>query len=113
MFYEESVVVDLQKVVEISKIQQNTNSWKAERKFRITASQCYKLYTYAKNKKPDWGQKLCKYFKEPFLGNFATNYGLEQEIEAKNVLGTKYSILSTGLIIHPDEPWIRYSPDGY
>ena len=38
------------------------NSWKEERKYRITGSRCYGLYTYSFNKNPDWSKKSSKYF---------------------------------------------------
>ncbi|KAF5302624.1 hypothetical protein FQR65_LT19099 [Abscondita terminalis] len=57
--------------------------WCDERKFRITGSRCYSLYTYSKN---NWAEKASKYFfDKPFAGNFATNYGVIQEKVARNI----------------------------
>lgn len=81
---------------------------------RITSSTCYELFTYSKNKNPNWEKKITTYFSDSFAGNFATEYGLEKEDEAVDVVQRKTGlhIFTTGLLIHPKAPWLGYSPDG-
>lgn len=45
------------------KTEQTTQLWKSkQRVLRITGSRCYKLFTYTRNKNPDWLTKSRKYF---------------------------------------------------
>ncbi|KAK4882228.1 hypothetical protein RN001_005547 [Aquatica leii] len=81
---------------------------------RITASRAYELYTYLKNKNPNWELKIQKYKNIDFKGNASTNYGLEQEEYALNAYTTEMEeiVYRCGLIIHPYIPWFGCSPDG-
>ena len=82
---------------------QNSASWQKERKVRLTASRCYELFTYSKNKNPNWPKKMSTYFSEPFAENIATNYGLEKEAKAINAFRQKKNlcVFKTGLLVHP------------
>lgn len=87
----------MEKAVKVSKIKQNIEEWKESTKLRITASRCYEIYTYTKNKKADWGKKLSTFFSDSFKGNFLTKYGLEKEVEVKELLENKFTVLNAGL----------------
>lgn len=86
--------------------------WLVERKLRITGSICYSLYTYSKNKTPDWPKKIKSLYNGDFKGNEATRYGLKAEKFAKKLYGAKCSYFDCGLIISPDLPFLAVSPDG-
>ncbi|KAK4882512.1 hypothetical protein RN001_005831 [Aquatica leii] len=79
---------------------------------RITASREYGLFTYLKNKNPNWKIKRQKYKNTDFKGNAVTSYG--QEDSAFNAYTTKMKVIfyRCGLVIHPYVPWLCYSPDG-
>lgn len=91
---------------------QNNQTWKYERKLRITASECYSLFTALNNTKTIWSKKVETYFKKkPNCKNF--QIGLREESNAirlyeidKNVTVTKF-----GIIINPSCPWLACSPD--
>lgn len=56
--------------------------WESCRKFRITGSRCYELFTYNKIKKTEeqWSLKASRYFWPKPFSNEAVRYGLEYEI---------------------------------
>lgn len=85
-----------------------------QRSTRITASSCYKLFTYLNNKKPDWAKKINSYWNTKPLKVRAVKYGKDAENlafecykEMRNPLMKK-----CGLVVHPTESWIAGSPDG-
>ncbi|XP_074102626.1 uncharacterized protein LOC141529811 [Cotesia typhae] len=88
--------------------------WQNERKFRITGSRCYELYTYRKNLKPDWQKKSLKYFYPSTISNAAINHGLKFESDARKAY-EKYAgvnVFQCGLVVPENNPWLGYSPDG-
>ena len=112
-FYQHNVALDIERSLQISFENQNSASWQKERKVNLTASRWYELCSYSKIKSPNWPKKI-KYFSEPFTGNLATNYGLEKEAEAVNAFRQKINlcVFKTRLLVHPQAPWLGYSPDG-
>lgn len=62
-FYMQSICFTENVTVELcdSTKQENSAEWLLERKERITASKCYELFTYTKNKAPNWCVKLKQY----------------------------------------------------
>lgn len=88
--------------------------WIKERQVRITASDAYKLFTYRKNKNPDWKKKSVDYFFEESFSNANTKYGLENESIAREAYEAKMSVevVQCGLIISKENPWLGGSPDG-
>lgn len=115
-FYENCVKTDEQKSLSINKktLPQNNIYWKEERRLRITASQCYSLFTYTKNKKPDWDKKISSYINPKPFKSFATDYGKNSEKKAFNAyeFQTGYSVSNMGLVINPSASWLACSPDG-
>lgn len=65
-FYNLSICVEKERALEIFELTMGQNTiivWHSERAKRITASNCYTLYTYSKNKNPNWPKKIATYFK--------------------------------------------------
>ncbi|XP_043466305.1 uncharacterized protein LOC122501102 isoform X2 [Leptopilina heterotoma] len=85
--------------------------WKIERKYRITGSRCYNIYTYSKN---DWENKSVKYFWPTEFKTKETNHGIKFEAEAREAYKKQCNlhVEECGLIICQSEPWLAYSPDG-
>lgn len=89
--------------------------WKKERKFRITGSDpTYRLFTYIKNKNPDWEQKSFKYFYPTAINNSYTKHGLVNEPIARQLYENfiKFKVVECGLIVAHNNPWLGCSPDG-
>lgn len=95
-------------------VNQNDTQWKKCRYGRITASASYALYTYSKNKKPAWNQKLESIFKSKFRGTVHTENGLKCEPLARKEYEEKTGnqIVRVGIFIHPLVPWFGCSADG-
>lgn len=61
LYYQENVVITKEESINIilNTAYQNNDSWKNERSKRITGTTCYhQLYTYSKNKAPNWNKKV-------------------------------------------------------
>lgn len=88
--------------------------WQDKRKFRITGSQCYELYTYRKNLKPDWQKKSLEYFYPSTVFNAAVNHGLKFESDARIAYekSAAVNVFQCGLVVPKNNPWLGYSPDG-
>lgn len=120
-FFKENVITTSQTSLcleQKTKNQGTSGHWKAQRRIRITASQCYNLYTYFKSKneeKKDWGKKIKNYVDPKFFFSKAVEYGksneklafLEYEKQSQN------KITCLGLIVHPKMSWLGCSPDGF
>lgn len=87
------------------------STWKKERKFRITGSRCYSLFTYSKG---NWSEKSYNYFWPREFSNMYTEHGNHYESIAREVYKKekKSHVEECGLIISESEPWAAYSPDG-
>jgi len=59
--------------------------WEKERKFRTTGSRCYSLYTYTKNKKPNWVTKAQKYFNSINFSNKYVRHTIKNEPMARQL----------------------------
>lgn len=90
------------------------SEWHKERRFRITGSTCYHLFTYTSNKNPDWEKKCDSFFSPKNFRSEYTDYGKKTEGEARECFkkATSKDIIETGLIICQQNPWLAYSPDG-
>ena len=112
--YINHIVVTSAKAAEICKNtcdQSNSEIWRKERKYRITASRAHKI----KNARKD--EKRLEYFFDDLtsLDNLeSVRYGMDLEASARE----KYQELSgnqvftPGLVIKIEEPWLAASPDG-
>lgn len=72
------------------------------------------MYTYTRNKNPNWPKKIDNLLFSTFKGNEYTAYGLKHEDEARKKYSEMSSvkIVKTGLIVHPEYPYLGFSPDG-
>lgn len=88
--------------------------WLKERQFRITSSNAYTLYTYGKNKNPDWKKKSLNYFYGNQISNCYTKHDLEYEPIARKAYEDLISskVVECGLIVSKENQWLACSPDG-
>lgn len=117
LFYSTNVVVTKEKCVEIclaTTKQSDSWEWTIERKKRITASNCYGLYTYTKNKSPDWAKKAQSHINPKKFKISSCDYGKVNEPFACSSFTRETGIVihSCGLFIHPNVSWLGCSPDG-
>lgn len=105
---------DSAKQLALNTVCQNNSLWSDERKRRITGSNCYSIFTYTKNKNPDWAKKVQSLYFSTFRGNENTDYGLSSENDAvvKYSEACQKKILKCGLIVHPEFSFLGFSPDG-
>ena len=113
-FYLERVAVtvkDCERLCSVTMEQSHSQEWKQARSVRITASNCYQLYTYAGN---DWESLLERTFSSGFRGNQATRFGQEHERRARDLYcaETGANVEMCGLVVPPLAPWLGCSPDG-
>ncbi|XP_044744978.1 uncharacterized protein LOC123312774 isoform X2 [Coccinella septempunctata] len=82
-----------------------------QRRFRITASRAYALFTY---KGSDWTSKCQKYLMNVPFNNKYTQHGIDWEPEARSVYSRekKCCVVETGLVVCQSDPWLAVSPDG-
>ncbi|XP_054711621.1 uncharacterized protein LOC129221191 [Uloborus diversus] len=112
--FKEKVCVGQEEAQNLASLKQHSDEWFCERRKRITGSTCYSLFTYARNKNPNWKKKVQSITENVFAGNAATAYGNEMEEKAKNIFAfeSRVNIFNFGLIVRKEVPWFAYSPDG-
>lgn len=90
---------------------QRTDEWLQFRKFRVTGSRVYELYTYSK---ADWNTKCMTYFHRPNITNKYVKHGLKYEEDAIKTFSenTKLEVLHCGMVVPHNNSWLGYSPDG-
>ena len=118
-YYRGNVVVsaDEARAIEINTIAQSScDLWREERRKRLTASNCGRICKTTQKTIPN---KVKDMLYSTFKGNKATEWGKMQEsttrqayVSYQNQHGHKGLTTSpTGLVIHPDHPWLACSPD--
>nr|XP_029712998.1 uncharacterized protein LOC115257492 [Aedes albopictus] len=115
-FYEKKVVktvAEIIKICEQTKCQDN-NAWRLHRSIRVTGSSCYELFTYSKNKNPDWTKKIQSYLNPKPLHTKAVQYGKDMEQAAFSCNKEKRNplIKKCGFVVSPENSWMGVSPDG-
>ncbi len=105
----------VQKLLEIPQFVQRSPEWFEQRNNAITASDIPTVLGENKYKSA-WSLLMdkCNANPKPFTGNEATRWGTHYEdtaIEVYSKLKDK-EVLSFGLLIHRDYPWLGGSPDG-
>uniref|UniRef100_A0A6P7H3Y7 Uncharacterized protein LOC114344070 isoform X1 n=1 Tax=Diabrotica virgifera virgifera TaxID=50390 RepID=A0A6P7H3Y7_DIAVI len=101
-----------QNVSEISiNMSQRSEQWNDFRKYRITGSHVYEIFTYSKN---DWDTKAIKYFFPKKFSNKFVRYGIETEGCAREAFIelTGANIIDCGMVVSHSNEWLGYSPDG-
>lgn len=115
-FYNEVVDKDFSNILRIADETrgQSSNYWKIQRSLRITASSCYKLFTYTFNQNPNWDRKISQYWSTATLKVQAVKYGVETEKLALDCYRSKRNPLvrKCGLVMKPGDCWFAASPDG-
>lgn len=93
---------------------QGSEYWLRARSVRITASRARELITYVNNRNPNWESKVAGYFSNEFQGTSATAHGIRAEPWARSCYEAKtgLTVLESGLLIHPNVPWLGCSLDG-
>jgi putative phage-type endonuclease len=92
---------------------QNTEEWLEKRSQMFTASDIPTLLCKNFFKTPNEVLEE-KVYGRTFFGNEATEWGSKFEDEACNEFQTRtgHKVAHTGLLIHPNIPWLGGSPDG-
>lgn len=87
------------------------SEWKVQRKYRITGSRCYNLFTYSKG---DWPEKARKYFWAKEFTSKYTDHVNKYESVARALYAKEKDVFiqECGLVVCHSEPWLAYSPDG-
>ncbi|XP_050497488.1 uncharacterized protein LOC126892001 [Diabrotica virgifera virgifera] len=95
----------------IININQQSKEWHEQRKYRVTGSRIYELYTYSKS---EWDNKATRYFYSKGFSNKFTKHGVKYEGDAKDafVSQTSLQVVDCGMIVSHSNPWLGYSPDG-
>lgn len=115
-FYETNVLKNVQSILDIAEEtkEQRNDAWYLHRSIRITASSCYDLFTYTRNKNADWPRKTNLYLNPKLIRSKALDYGRETEESALECYRIKRNPLvkKCGFVVCVKEPWIGVSPDG-
>jgi hypothetical protein len=112
---EQEPIEQVKRLLSIPQYVQRTPEWYLQRENAITASDIPTVL--GENKyKTQWDLLVdkCNANPKPFVGNQATRWGNHYEdiaIEKYSELRNK-KVLSFGLLIHPEYPWLGGSPDG-
>jgi putative phage-type endonuclease len=105
----------VEELLKVPQYAQRSPEWHAQRDNAITASDIPTVLGENAYKKP-WALLLdkCNANPAPFVGNSATRWGQHYEDIAIEKYSELYSkeVLSFGLLIHRDYPWLGGSPDG-
>lgn len=101
---------DIRSLEKITKF--NSIEWKKARKFKVTGSRCYSIFTYSKN---EWKEFSSNYFfsnKCPMTEPMKEGIRNEPNGKKKYMEVTNSYIQDCGLIVCKEHPWLAYSPDG-
>nr|CAI5843467.1 unnamed protein product [Callosobruchus analis] len=92
-------------------MEQNSQEWHEARKYRITGSRCYKIYTY---RGMDWEIKSKKYFWAKSFTNKYVKHGQMYEKPAREsfISKTGHIVRECGMITSAGDKWLGFSPDG-
>lgn len=108
MFYKDILNEDLHEMFALT---QNSPEWHNARKYRITGSRCYEIFTYGG---ANWMTKAKKYFWPKSFVNKFIKHGLKYENAARRafIKNTGKMVTECGMIICPQNKWLGFSPDG-
>ena len=108
-FFNKTFLNDIEMIEKNTK--NNLQTWKNERRFRITGSRCKDIFSY---KKGEWYKKSIYYFWPASFSSKYTEHGLKYESTARTIYcqQTKHFVHECGFLVHPKESCFGYSPDG-
>lgn len=100
-----------EEVIETISMCQSSPEWHKARKFRITGSRCYEIFTYCGT---DWEMKSKKYFWPKSFTNKFVRHGLKYENMARTSFITKTgeTVVECGMITSSANKWLGFSADG-
>ena len=109
-FYLDVISLSYEDSVKLCREPQGSAEWKQARRVRITASECYTLYTAQSGFK----DKFARITSGKFKGCAATSYGSEMESRARALYESVRckKVQQCGLVVPPMMPWVGCSPDG-
>lgn len=92
----------------------NFDEWLQERRYRVTGTKIYELFTYVSNAQPDWEAKTKKYFNPQTFKTEYTQFGIKHEDEARQTFSNflNLEVVEVGLVVSAANPWLAASPDG-
>jgi putative phage-type endonuclease len=102
-------------LLKLPQFEQRSPEWFEQRNNAITASDMPTVLNENPYKKPmSLLTDKCNANPKPFVGNEATKWGTYYEDIALGIYSKikNKQVLSFGLLIHPDYPWLGGSPDG-
>ncbi|XP_064468700.1 uncharacterized protein LOC135382963 [Ornithodoros turicata] len=111
-YYSRHVAVNDQKILQLlHETKTDKMLWLRERRHRITGTTCYPLFTY---KKGDWPAKIQATLSSPFRGSADTRYGclMEEQARAAYIKQEEVDVVTCGLLVCKDNPWLACSSDG-
>jgi hypothetical protein len=90
---------------------QKSKIWQQERKFRVTGSRIYSLYTYGKN---NWTKKCSDFFWPKPIRSKYIKHGITFENAAREayIQDIGGEVREIGLVICNRHPWLGFTPDG-
>lgn len=96
----------------LNKTKKSIAEWHAQRKYRVSGSRIYELFTYKRN---NWICKANNYFQPKHFTTEETKHGLLQEPVAREILITKTGMNAKtfGLVVSEYNLWLGFSPDGF
>ena len=110
-FYIDVIALTYNESMELCRetMRQCSERWRHARSVRITASECYGLYTACGN----WDKKFER-ANVKFGGCKATRFGTKHEPIARDMFRciTGHKVHQCGLVVPPMTPWLACSPDG-
>jgi hypothetical protein len=107
--------VSVSEAFNICTLSQGSVEWKHQRKYRITGSICYNIYTAGKRGFCDWDKRVKNMFEPVDISHLpAVAHGHAKEKEAKMTYSSHFNVAvrDYGLVIPSNHPWLGYSPDG-
>lgn len=118
-FYTENVVVSEVEArnIFLDSAGQNNAVWDAARYGRVTGSISYGLFTYYKNRRPNWEKRLETVFGSNFsnndmdAGTFYEPYALSKYVAEEKLKGSNVDSMQIGIVINPLVPWLGFSAD--
>lgn len=116
IFYIQRICIAPEESVELSITTrcQGNDLWRSERNLRITASECYKLFTANKNPATVWPSKIAMYYRiQPDRQCFKIGRREEKNAIALYEKEKKTKVAKVGLVVPPTCPWLGCSSDGF